>query len=665
MFLKCSKLVWLVMIAPSLATAQDTTPPHFKASVVVTPERAETERKTVPAAGDVLGEQEIRLLPAISAAELLAELPSFRTTFPAASGLPPIVSSRGFFGGGEAEYVQLRVDGVPVGDIETGLADWRAFSAAEIERVETLRGPASSLYGDTALGGVVQLFTVRRTEAGGRMSLSVGGWDTADLEGSGGVRAGGIVVNGSAGYLRSDGFRAHTGIRQSRGRFSADASAGGLWRGQVMAWSRDREEPGPVRANSVPADRRTSSELFSRDGGAEHKAYASLTYRRTMNGWSLQATGHGSRRRADSTRTLLILPDVGLPAHRLTDASHIGAILDVGRRIGPLEWRAGADLSREHLDTVYPESGVVVDGALSPEALGARRRGALFSTAAWSPTARLRITSGVRYDIVSDAFAPPEARKDQRAWSPRLGATMLIGSLETPLTVFAQMSRAFKSATLDQLFDPRPFPDFQGGFLTLSNQLLRPQRATNIEFGAYRRTADLDWQATYYHTRVKDEIDFDVATFSYQNIGRSSHTGVELDANWRLATWIAPRAAFTWTRVRNPLGLGQLKKIPEFTWRVGTRSELPAGLYLDARLSGTSAAFLDDENRFPLANASRVDLRASRTFGRLRMRLDALNLFDRRSDAFGFALTDLDGARVPFVYPGAGRLVRAGFDIDF
>ena len=240
MFLKCSKLVFLVMIAPSFATAQESPPTRFTASVVVTPERAESERRTVPAAGDVLGEREIQLLPAISAAELLAELPSFRTVFPVAAGLPPIVSSRGFFGGGEADYVQLRVDGVPVSDEETGLADWRAFSAADIERVETLRGPASSLYGDTAMGGVVQLFTVRRTQPGGRVSLSGGEWDTADLEASGGASTGGMVVNGSAGYLRSDGFRAHTGIRQTRARFTADASAGGLWRGQVMVWSRDR-----------------------------------------------------------------------------------------------------------------------------------------------------------------------------------------------------------------------------------------------------------------------------------------------------------------------------------------------------------------------------------------------------------------------------------------
>jgi outer membrane cobalamin receptor len=140
-----------LIFAPAVVGAQAPVVPHVRVEIVVTPERSESDRTKVPAATDVLEYGEIHTLPALSASELVAELPSFSVLFPVASGLLPIVSSRGFFGGGEADYVQLRVDGVPIADVETGLTDWPAFSTSDIARIETLRGPGSSLYGDTAL----------------------------------------------------------------------------------------------------------------------------------------------------------------------------------------------------------------------------------------------------------------------------------------------------------------------------------------------------------------------------------------------------------------------------------------------------------------------------------------------------------------------------------
>ena len=55
------------------------------------------------------------------------------------------MSSRGFFGGGEAEYIRLLVDGVPVADVESGPIDLAIVPASAIRRVEAVRGPDASL----------------------------------------------------------------------------------------------------------------------------------------------------------------------------------------------------------------------------------------------------------------------------------------------------------------------------------------------------------------------------------------------------------------------------------------------------------------------------------------------------------------------------------------
>jgi hypothetical protein len=52
----------------------------------------------------------------------------FQALLPDAAGTVPMVLARGFFGGGEAEYVQVLVDGVPMGDVESGIADGRRLN---------------------------------------------------------------------------------------------------------------------------------------------------------------------------------------------------------------------------------------------------------------------------------------------------------------------------------------------------------------------------------------------------------------------------------------------------------------------------------------------------------------------------------------------------------
>ncbi|HEX2251959.1 MAG TPA: Plug domain-containing protein, partial [Thermoanaerobaculia bacterium] len=126
---------------------------------IVVAERAPTDPAAAAAAVTVLTRDEIARLPAATLAELLSFVPGLVMLGGEPWGMAAMPAARGFFGGGEAEYLQLRVDGVPLSDVESGLADWGRLGAEEIERIEVLRGPAAALYGDTALAGVVRVTT--------------------------------------------------------------------------------------------------------------------------------------------------------------------------------------------------------------------------------------------------------------------------------------------------------------------------------------------------------------------------------------------------------------------------------------------------------------------------------------------------------------------------
>ena len=104
----------------------------------------------------------------------------------------PGQSSGYFIRGASTSGAVVLVDGVRIGSATLGQAEFEALSLAQIDHIEVLRGPASSLYGADAVGGVVQIFT-RRGEGTPRWggSAAIGGYDSArgDAAASGAIGA--------------------------------------------------------------------------------------------------------------------------------------------------------------------------------------------------------------------------------------------------------------------------------------------------------------------------------------------------------------------------------------------------------------------------------------------------------------------------------------------
>lgn len=89
-----------------------------------------------------------------------------------------------FLRGGESDYVQVLIDGVPVNE-PGGAFDFGSLSTDNIERIEIVRGPASALYGSDAVSGVVQIFTRRGSgPARGTVSFTAGSFATRRWQGT-------------------------------------------------------------------------------------------------------------------------------------------------------------------------------------------------------------------------------------------------------------------------------------------------------------------------------------------------------------------------------------------------------------------------------------------------------------------------------------------------
>ncbi|HXH42075.1 MAG TPA: TonB-dependent receptor, partial [Thermoanaerobaculia bacterium] len=236
----------------------------------------------------------------------------------------------------------------------------------------------------------------------------------------------------------------------------------------------------------------------------------------------------------------------------------------------------------------------------------------------------------------------------------------------SPISMFLQVSRAFKAPTLDQLFDPRPYPNGRGGTFTISNPDLLPQRARNVEGGLSRTSATSDWSLVAYRMTVTDEIDFDPQTFTYSNIGSALHRGVEASVAMATDARISPRVTYAWTRVADTAAPDhQLKNIPEHVAQLLLHGRISASTSADVIYRWRHGLSLDDEGSFVTPDVSRVDLRLAHDIGRLRLEADILNALDARYNELGYVLLDFKGRPTPLQFPAPGRTFRLGVGVGF
>jgi vitamin B12 transporter len=99
------------------------------------------------------------------------------------------------------------IDGVRIASSSAGATSLEAIPLDQIDRIEILRGPASSLYGADAIGGVVQVFTRRGTGApSGNVSVGYGSYRTWDVKGGMSGATGPVQYALQAAAKGSNGF---------------------------------------------------------------------------------------------------------------------------------------------------------------------------------------------------------------------------------------------------------------------------------------------------------------------------------------------------------------------------------------------------------------------------------------------------------------------------
>ena len=207
-----------VALIPALARAQGSPPPATSPTTTAPATTATITPATVPpislppvtvSAGrgsdlenldvstTVLTRKEVEAMPEAGIDQVVNRIPGIWTyTIPSGqlhpTGQP--VSIRGF-GSSTTINTLVMMDGVPINDPFFRTVDWTQISKNNIERVEVIRGGgATSLWGNMAMGGVINIVTRQPSRTGAQADVSYGMYNTANANLGGSVLVAFIIL---------------------------------------------------------------------------------------------------------------------------------------------------------------------------------------------------------------------------------------------------------------------------------------------------------------------------------------------------------------------------------------------------------------------------------------------------------------------------------------
>jgi len=546
------------LFAPSALGGQEVeTPPDTIAPIIVDITRSESILERIPYAITALDRAEIQLAErGASIEEALRGVPGVvaqnRTHF----ALGDRLMIRGV--GGRAQFgvrgIEVVADGIPQ-TMADGQATLESLDLDSAGRLEVLRGPASSLFGNAA-GGVLSYttedFWAAPVGAGPQLLVGSYGFVKANLKLSGETGGLGYFVNGVG--ASSEGFREHSEAdlyrlnAVARTRLSSSSELRFVGNFLDVPFARN---PGSLDSTTARNNPR-SARAFNVEQGTGKE----ITQGQAGIGW-LQAVGRGQI----DVSGWGLGRDVWNPIPtRIIDLSRIGGGLrgnwlnrgSLGRL--PLRSMLGidADLQRDDRREFSNEGADQPGGRAQPGARQLNQRERVnsigpFVEAELAVSRQWRITAGGRYDWfafnVDDRFlsdGDDSGRRTFGHFSPMLGLQV---SPEPWLNLYANFSTAFQTPTASELSN---LPDGGGGL----NPDLEPEDLRSLEAGAKGTVpaARLGYEVTAYVARIENAlIPFQGPTDEtfFRNAGRVSRSGAEIRVDWTPVTGLSGALALT------------------------------------------------------------------------------------------------------------------------
>ena len=636
----------LLAAAPSSAQEQTAAAPVLMPDVSVTATRVERPSFELPVSIDSVGRQTIgEDRPQVNLSETLNAVPGIVVQNRQNYAQDLQISSRGF--GARSTFgvrgLRLISDGIPA-TMPDGQGQAASFNLDTAERIEVLRGPFASMYGNAA-GGVIQIFTAdgpKDPTFTGKYSL--GSYDTNKWALGYGGTHGPLNLNAITSVFRTDGYRDHSAARRdhTHAKLKFDGGTAGTF--TLVADALDQPETqdplGLTRAQ-VAANRRQADPVatqFDTRKSITQSQVGLLHDIKLGNRDSLQARAYVGDRQ--------VTQYLAIPLATQAAATHSGGVVDLDRQFGGggLRWSHTAEIGGTvlgmHVGVDYERRLENRRGFLnnlgSAGALKRNEDNTVSSTDGyvqleWHPFERMLVLAGVRHSRVkfeSEDFFTAGLTNGNDSGSIRYVRTTPVAGVSYEVmprvNVYANAGKGFETPTFAELAYR---PDGTSGL----NFALQPSLSTHYETGVkFRVTEKSLLTAAIYRINVSNEIV--VATnaggrTTFKNAPHTRREGLEVGWQGKFGGGWEAALAYTYIKAKFRDTFNTVVGAPAVTVTVPAGNRLPGvpsnvlygelvwryqpwGFHAGAEVRYSAKIFVDDQNSDAAESYTYANLRA-------------------------------------------------------
>jgi iron complex outermembrane recepter protein len=668
------RLEWSTSEGPLILSAMPTgDDDDVDLDLIVTPQKRPETAQNVPISLTVIPRQQIEDAGIRSVADVANNTPNFRFNSSSSGRQFSYYSLRGLSNSNflaRRDTIGFYIDEVPYeygGFIDLDLVD--------LERVEVLRGPQSTLYGRNSQAGVVNIFTRQpgnRQEF--RSSFSYGSYNERDLRFSANfplVRDN-LALNIAGGYRAHDGFHRNTFLNESAGQQSSlTGRVQLLWTPHPdLAVSFNSNVSSQDDGDILYSPRTTPLQIGSNVRGFLRNNTNTQALKVAYNARDYRLTSVTTRRFSiqdgendgDNSPVDLFQARYGFNDTVWTQELRLQSPSTGNRN---LLWTLGTYLESSDFDaregSAFSAAAATAFGlpAAGTDLISGRigqQTYAVFGQLDYRPIEPLTITGGLRYESSNlrlssrqRSFTPigsttpafvsgifDDVRGSDSELLPRIGVQY---RFSPEVAVYASATRGYKPGSYNYRAD------------TVDVQRIQPERSWNYEIGVKtslwdnRVTANL---ALFSHSIDNYQLALQDNTGFFRNVVNAGVgiTGLELEVNanpspgFNLIAGVGLSDA-KFTNYVNPFTNvnrtgNKLPFASSFTYNLAAQYRSPAGLFGRLELLGTGQTFFDDANRIGQEPYAVVNARIGYENQNYGVYLFANNLFDTRYINAGF-----------------------------
>jgi iron complex outermembrane receptor protein len=554
--------------------------------IVVTATRSESRLLEVPTPITVVTPAAIETEVPPALADLLRSRAGIQARDLFGDGSSAVLDLRGF-GAAAGSNTLVLVDGRPLSNgSDLADPDLGALALFDLERAEVVQGSAGVLFGNMAVGGVVNLVSRRPAGREVRAGAAVGPWDSWRAAASFAARLdSGLALSVSGGHRQGDNYRDHNrtrwdGVRLRAGLPTAAAGEVSL---EYQALRERQETPGSLFAEELAADRRASAAVYRDDYSDTDTQLARLGLRQPLtDAWRIEADVAHRDNDREFVQSFRAFP--GLPGTQdrgvWTVAPRLHGQVPVGTGLADLTFGIDWEQTDYRLRTSFGPQGV------DQSVYGVYGQAVLPLATDLHATVGVR-RAGVR-NAVSDGLGDTDLDDDLT-----VGTAGVSWQADDHWRLFLRADQNYRFAKVDEHTNV-----VFGTPVGLSNQT-----GTSYELGAQFLAPGLAGKAVLYQLDIDDEISFDSTGFANVNLDRTRRRGALLSGEWSplRAVTLSADYAYTGNEVTaGPFAGNRIPLVAEHSGRVAAawapRPDIT--LYAEGVYVGERALGGDFDNAF-------------------------------------------------------------------